>query len=219
MAYSDEFYSDRHTTTVEAARLILARLLDAIPPIQSTVDLGCGVGTWLSVLRERGVEEIQGLDGSWVDREQLVIPDELFEAVDLESTLSVRRRFDLAISLEVAEHLPENCADQFVDTLTGLSDFVLFSAAIPLQGGNQHVNEQWPGYWVERFAANKYLVYDFIRPAVWNERAIPYWYRQNILFFAEQSRRSDVKHEPTVPLRLVHPELFIAKAGQCGRRS
>jgi hypothetical protein len=93
---------------------------------------------------------------------------------------------------------------------------VLFSAAIPLQGGYNHVNEQWPDYWVERFAALDYVAFDFVRPVVWNDREIPYWYRQNVLFFSKRERQSDVKHEPTIPLRLVHPELYLAKCGRSG---
>jgi len=216
MAYSNEFYRDRHKSTVYSARQILAIVLESIPSVHSAVDVGCGVGTWLSALRERGINKIQGIDGPWVDHEQLVIPSDSFAAVDLNIPLPVSTSFDLAISLEVAEHLPEQCADQFVASLTSLSDFVLFSAAIPLQGGYNHVNEQWPGYWVERFAALDYVAFDFVRPVVWNDREIPYWYRQNVLFFSKRERQSDVKHEPTIPLRLVHPELYLAKFGRSG---
>ena len=63
---------------------------------------------------------------------------------DLAQPLQIDRRFDLALSLEVAEHLPPECGSEFVQTLTDLSSVILFSAAIPFQGGTDHLNEQWP---------------------------------------------------------------------------
>jgi hypothetical protein len=61
------------------------------------------------------------------------------------------RTFDLAICLEVAEHLPPEAAEGFIDSLTRLAPVVLFSAAITFQVGNQHLNGQWPDYWATLF--------------------------------------------------------------------
>ena len=149
-------------------------------------NVGCGVGTWLAVLLEKGVGTVRGYDGPWVQANQLVIPRDSFQNIDLGHPEGVRpdRRFDLAICLEVAEHLPPERAGDLVHSLCSLSDIVLFSAAIPGQGGVHHVNEQWPAYWAARFAGLGYKAIDTIRFRIWEDDEIPYWYRQNLVVYA-----------------------------------
>lgn len=181
--------------------------------VESAVDFGCGVGTWLSVLKEKGAKDIQGYDGNWVDQNLLVIDKLNFTSADLSKKITINKKYDLAISLEVAEHLPASFADEFVATLTSASDFVLFSAAIPEQSGNFHINEQWPDYWAKIFLKYDFLAFDFIRNKIWNDKEIPFWYKQNILFFAKKQRAQDVKEEITVNISsLVHPDLFLKKS-------
>jgi hypothetical protein len=206
--YTDAFYAKRHERTVYAANTVLAIVLNRIPTVRSAVDVGCGVGTWLSVLRERDID-IQGFDGPWVNTELLTIPRDAFQAVDLSKPLNPQMRFDLAISLEVAEHLPPNAASDFIGTLTSLSDFVLFSAAVCMQGGTGHVNEQWQSYWVGLFAKQGYSVHDFVRPRIWNDDRIDYFYKQNVLLFADTRRRHEVNDDISLAvLDVVHPQLF-----------
>lgn len=215
--YSKDFYKNRHEKTVYSANTILSILLEKIPEINSVIDVGCGVGTWLSVLQDMGIKEIKGIDGNWVDKNLLVIPQNYFEQVDLSKEISKQSRYDLAISLEVAEHLPATRAKEFVLFLTELSDFVLFSAAIPFQGGTSHVNEQWQHYWARLFEAQEYVVHDFIRSRIWHDNKIPFWYKQNILFFSRRNRSADLQfpHEvlntPLTSLSIVHPDLYMSK--------
>jgi len=214
--YSREFYVNRHEDTFHSANIILSLLLRHIPAVHSAVDVGCGVGTWLAALQEKGVKDIQGVDGPWVNQDLLAIPRACFKQVDLStSAVDLPRRFDLAISLEVAEHLPASRATEFVASLAALADQVLFSAAIPLQGGVNHVNEQWQTYWVRLFDAMGYGVHDFIRSSIWNDSKIPYWYRQNILFFSKHAlAASDPigRDASSLPLDLVHPDLYLRRA-------
>ncbi|MEO8224549.1 MAG: methyltransferase domain-containing protein [Gammaproteobacteria bacterium] len=213
--YRDEFFRDRHARTVYAAETVLGLLLPAVPPVHAAIDVGCGVGTWLSVLEKRGVGAVQGVDGPWVDIANLVIPAQSFVHHDLKQDRDFGRRFDLAISLEVAEHLPPERAAGFVSWLTGLSDVVLFSAATPRQGGKNHCNEQWQDYWSALFAAQDYLPLDFIRARIWNDRKIATWYRQNVLVYVRKTRCPEVRLPDGAgapgPLAIVHPEVFIAK--------
>ena len=218
--YSQEFYVNRHEKTIHSAKTILSIVLERIPAVHSAVDVGCGVGTWLSVLQKKGVKDIQGLDGSWVDQNLLTIPRTCFKQVDLrKSSIILPQRYDLAISLEVAEHLPSDRSKEFVSSLTALSDYVLFSAAIPFQGGRNHVNEQWQHFWVDLFGSMDYVVHDFIRQKIWNDNQIPFWYRQNILLFsAKQQKSRDTPLDSidldtrSMPLDLVHPDLYLSKA-------
>lgn len=207
--YRNDFFAKRHGKTVDASITVLKLLLDCLPPVRSCVDVGCGVGTWLSTLRSMGIEDVTGLDGPWVDTSLLRIPAERFRVTRLDHGWSVGRRFDLAISLEVAEHLPAEAADGFVRSLTQSADFVLFSAAIPGQGGVHHFNEQPASYWAAKFARHGFEVKDILRSHIWNVDHVPICYRQNCLVFVRSERSHEVGGTPSGgPLDIVHPELL-----------
>lgn len=214
--YTRTFYQNRHEQTQYAAQQVLERVADIVPPIHSAVDVGCGVGTWLSVLRARGVQTVQGYDGDWVDPALLEIPVDCFESRDLTAIIAPPdERYDLAMSLEVAEHLPESAARTFVQSLTHQADFVLFSAAIPHQGGRHHVNEQWLEYWAELFRDFDYTGVDALRPALWHDNGIQTWYRQNTVLFVKQSRLKDLATDlectAPLPVSMVHPAAYEQK--------
>ncbi len=218
--YGYNFYKKRHQKTVYSANIILSIVLDALPKVHSAVDFGCGVGTWLSVLREKGAKDIQGIDGPWVKRSLLEIPQKNFYEFDLEDKIKLDRRYDLAISLEVAEHLRPEVANTFVESLVNASDFILFSAAIPFQGGNNHINEQWPDYWVYLFNEKGYAILDFIRKEIWDNNKIPTWYRQNTLLFVKQARLKELKlpsieiYSQNLMISVVHTDSYLSKACQ-----
>src|SRR5256885_15969550 len=106
-------------------------------------------------------------------------------AADLANPIDLGRRFDLVQSLEVAEHLPAVKAESFVDTLIAHGSLVLFSAALPGQGGENHVNEQPLDYWRDIFRSRGYLPVDYLRPLITGDPAIQSWYRYNILLYVE----------------------------------
>lgn len=167
----------------------------------SVLDVGCGTGTWLKAFEEAGVNEYLGIDGAYVNTAQLEIPKENFKAVDLRNAWNLNRRFDLVISLEVAEHLPEASAAEFVEALTRHSGTIIFSAAIPGQGGQYHINEQWPAYWEKKFAVHGFYFHDVLRPLLWDNPNVDWWYRQNIFLVNRE--------KSIVPVRpMVHPECF-----------
>lgn len=185
-------------------------------PVRSVVDIGCGVGSWLSVFRKLGIDDICGIDGDYVDQDLLQIPPDRFQSFDLTKPFSLGRVFDLAVSLEVAEHLPADCAAVFVACLTRLAPYVLFSAAIPFQGGTHHVNEQWPDNWAGLFREHDYLPVDFIRKRVWQNDGVSWWYAQNTLLFAradlvKSNAALGAEFEKTNPnqLSLVHPRQYL----------
>lgn len=216
--YGHDFFKDYHKASVYSARAVLPIVLGALPPVRSAVDLGCGVGTWLSVIKKNGVEEILGLDGDWVEKDLLEIPIGDFREAFFDKPVALDKRYDLAISLEVAEHLPPENAESFVDSLVTASDFVLFSAAVPKQGGTNHLNEQWPDYWAAMFRDKGYKCLDFVRCHIWRDKEILPWYRQNIIFFAKNERANEVNPQTRNgwddgdPISLVHPDLFLNKA-------
>jgi SAM-dependent methyltransferase len=181
--YTPKFFGWAVDRTRSSAEAIVPLVLERVHP-RSVVDVGCGIGVWLEAFATHGVDDYLGVDGPWVPHEALLIPEERFVAARLDSPLDLGRRFDLAVALEVAEHLPEHRAAGFVANLARLAPCILFSAAIPHQGGTDHLNEQWLDYWAEFFAAHGYAAVDGIRPVIWSDPDVLPFYRQNVVIFA-----------------------------------
>jgi SAM-dependent methyltransferase len=206
-----KFTHNPEVYNTNSAKGIVSPLFEFIQP-KSVIDVGCGIGTWLSVFKEFGIDNVVGVDGEHVNREQLFshIREDEFIAHDLTKPLELERRFDLVVSLEVAEHIPEEVSDIFIESLTRLGDYILFSAAIPGQGGDGHINEQWPSYWQEKF--NRLEFYDCIRPKIWSNVCIDWWYKQNIFLVSRRNFQFPVNSESGVQ-ELVHPDHYLQKIG------
>ena len=229
--YTRAFFAQQRAGSRASAETVVPLVLELFGRPASVVDVGCGTGTWLAAFREHGIEDVLGIDGSYVDRSTLELPPERFLARDLGRPFDVGRRFDLVLSLEVAEHLPEERAAAFVETLARLGKLVLFSAAIPGQGGTHHVNEQWPAYWAELFAAQGFVHVDCLRRRLWHDENVAFWYAQNLLVYvagAELQRYERLArlHDPSerAPAALVHPTRYLewvlwARKHDCGRPS
>lgn len=189
---------------LKSPSIIVPLIMEDVNPL-SVVDFGCGIGTWLSAFKLNGVKDILGLDGSWVDKTKFV-EDVLdnFQIADLESPIVLNKKFDLAISLEVAEHLSEDSARTFVASLTSASDIVLFSAALPGQDGQNHIHEKPLSYWRDLFEEHGYIMYDNLRGRLWNDDELFFWYRQNMVYFSK--RELNLKN--VTPVDIVHPELL-----------
>ncbi|MEM4268052.1 MAG: methyltransferase domain-containing protein [Candidatus Woesearchaeota archaeon] len=215
--YKKDSFGDR-AESLKSAKVIVPILLEIYKP-RSVVDVGCGTGEFLSVFRERGIKNVLGIDGPWINEEKLRIPKDCFMPRDLEKPIKISERFDLAVSLEVAEHLSQDSACEFVKTLTDLAPVILFSAAVPFQGGLHHVNEQWPEYWVKLFAQRGYVPIDSIRKKIWNNEEVCFWYSQNILLFVKKEYlqknkklKKEFEQTGSSVLALVHPKLYLVKA-------
>jgi hypothetical protein len=171
------------------------------PEFKTVIDIGCGCGEWGVEIEQFGVEKYIGVDHK---APKLLIPKENYIDFDLTSgkEFPVKERFDLAMSLEVAEHLPESCAKYLVDTLCSLSDYILFSAAIPHQSGVNHINEQWQTWWEQLFNQNGYYASEQpLRDLLHDNENCEIWYRNNIVLYS--------KHFKGKVKDFVHPELFI----------
>jgi SAM-dependent methyltransferase len=214
-SYNADFFRKEHEMVLQSARQVVPIIIRLLKP-QRVVDVGCGTGVWLSVFGEHGVEDFVGIDGAYVDPASLNIPRDRFLTRDLSQPFDLNREFDLAVSLEVAEHLPAASAAGFVESLTKLAAVVLFSAAIPFQGGVNHVNEQWPEYWVKLFAGRGYTVIDCIRRRIWDNEHVAYYYAQNMLIFCRRDvlqnnplLRTEQQQGVAAPLSMVHPKKLL----------
>jgi SAM-dependent methyltransferase len=203
--YDTTFYDVFQEGALRSAERVVPIVADLLRP-NSVVDVGCGIGWWLSVFAQHGAPDVLGIDGDYVDRGRLRIAAERFMPADLSRPLRLDRRFDLAISLEVAEHLPPERAPGFVGDLVALAPAVLFSAALPNQGGVDHLNERWLPFWAEEFARHGYAPLDVVRPRVWDDPAVEFWYAQNTLLYIDQELHASLGVDPPGwPLSLVHP--------------
>jgi SAM-dependent methyltransferase len=184
--YDAIFYDYINAGAVRSADVIIGMLKTVLQP-KSVVDFGSGEGAWLHAWRKHGVSDVFGIDGAYVSKDRLLIPAEHFKAVDLGTPISLGRKFDFVESLEVAEHLPPDRAETFVDSLVRHGSCVLFSAAPPGQGGENHVNEKPWEYWRDLFARRGYAAFDWLRPRLRGRMDVELWYRYNPILFVHES--------------------------------
>lgn len=212
--YSDRYYRGIREGSNRSAQEVVPIIMRLFPS-KTVLDVGCGLCAWLAVYAEAGCD-VFGVDSDRVPTDKLLIAAERFRAADLEKSLRLDRRYDLVTCLEVAEHLLPGRASSLVSDLCGLGDVVVFSAAIPGQGGTHHVNEQWPSYWVELFGKNGYEALDCIRHQIWTNSEVEWWYAQNMLVFVRSARVADfpeaVAEARTELTDLVHPRAFVRTA-------
>lgn len=206
--YTPRFFKNQMESSRRSAEAVVPLVQSLVRP-SSVVDVGCGVGTWLSQFIQCGATDVVGVDGAYVRDDLLQIPRDRFLACDLGQPLPIRRSFDLATCLEVAEHLPQARAAGLVADLVSLAPVILFSSAIPEQGGIGHINEQWPEYWESLFRSHNYQCLDCIRPLVWRDVRVDPWYRQNLLLFVREDQLARFAGVRTaMPLSVVHPSVF-----------
>lgn len=213
--YRSSFFDAIREGAKRSAERVAPLVVEQLQP-RSVLDVGCGQGIWLEAFQNQGVSEVVGMDGAYVSLADLAISPDDFVPANLEQEFDLARQFDLVLSLEVAEHLDVECAERFVQSLVRHSSCILFSAAIPHQGGTSHVNEQWPSYWAGIFAKHGFEPWDLLRPSFWDDDEVEYWYSQNMILFVKEGdesrypflqRASDPRQ--AAQLNLVHPRQYM----------
>ena len=204
--YSHEFFAGQVDGSGSSAAVVVPLVLSLLP-VKSAVDIGCGVGPWAAEFLANGVPDVWGVDGDYVDRSQLRIPPDRFLARDLTKSLQFDRTFDLAVCLEVAEHLPESRAVGLITDLASMAPCVLFSAAVPGPTGTGHVNPQYLPYWIELFQSHGYEAVDPIRPRVWGNNSVEWFYQQDIVMLAAPGHPLLTEGFPK-PQSVIHQQLY-----------
>lgn len=200
---------DDYSTWVRSSADAVLSIINVLD--KTIVDFGCGRGDWLTVARALGAKEVLGLDSYAINEHPLDIPS-LY--TDITQPVQLDKRYDVAICLEVAEHIAETYADTLIDSLVHAAPVILFSAAVKGQGGIHHVNEQPPAYWYQKFIQHGYQCYDF-RHLLWNNTAIEPWYRMGCLVYIHQDHPAELLKQfrtDAAPLHLIHPDIFEAYA-------
>lgn len=226
--YDKSFFVNRRSLTQASAQIILNIIFPILKP-NSVLDIGCATGIWLAEAINNGAGLIQGIDGPWVPVDELEISRDNFVTHDIsESPPDIKEKFDLALCIELAEHLNPTAGGQLVERLTKISDSILFSAAIPGQGGTGHVNENIQSYWQKIFASHNFSCFDLIRPLLWSNSQVNVIYKQNMLLYVKKGTLSYLKLqeagltsqiiEKPYELDRVHPELFLLKAASAVKK-
>lgn len=206
--YTPGFFDIVRDGAQQSAAVIVPMVMEHLAHLapKTVVDVGCGEGWFGHEFQNAGCE-VLGIDGDYATP---AIP---MRAADLEQPLPVVGTFDLAVCLEVAEHLSPARADSFIADLCDLAPIVLFSAAIPGQGGAHHVNEQWPQYWDDLFGKHGHWCTGALRWKIWTDGRVENWYRQNLLVAAAKPETLpalfDTPLAPVFPV--VHPVLYDAR--------
>ena len=202
--YGDDFFKGQNSAARTSADVIVPLVMDAVGP-KSVVDVGCGRGAWTLAFSSAGCQTAS-IDGPWTDMSELTAAGLLTHRMDLSQPIQLDETFDLAVCLEVAEHLDRASANALVSSLCKLAPVVLFSAAFPGQRGTHHVNEQLPSWWVDLFAQCDRVPHDLVRPRVWNDPTVAYWYAQNTLLFVP--RDHPLAAYPPGITDVVHPRMY-----------
>lgn len=216
----NKYNHEEHTHNLRDPKKIVPEIIRLLNP-KSVIDVGCGTGTFLNVFKQYGVNDILGLDGPWVNKTLLLnnINSEEFQECNLEEEFKLNKKYDLVISLEVAEHLSTDSADMFIQNLINSGNVILFSAAIPNQGGQNHINEQWLTYWEALFLKYNYVIHDIMRPLFWDDPEMFWWYKQNMVIVTPKHfvLNSNVKY---CNIRnVVHYELYNQKNDQLNQKN
>lgn len=186
----------------ETPSILLPVILSGLE-VSSLLDVGAGTGVWINAARESEIIDCVGVDGIVLNSENLKCEAGLITQIDLTQEFRLGRSFDVALCLEVAEHLPASAAPILIQSIVNHADLCFFSAAIPGQDGQNHINCQWPEYWQYLFNEFGFMCVDDIRPKIWNVPVDP-WYKQN-MFRAFKSL--DAGSEPRIA-SLIHPEML-----------
>jgi len=207
--YNKSYYQKHRHGSYRSAMKILGCLTKLID-IKSMFDFGCGIGTWCLAAQELGISDVKGIDQSPYDGDHMLIPHKDYMQINLQNSVSLYSKADLVISVEVGEHIEDRYSHILVDTLCRHGDLVLFSAALPYQGGTGHVNEQPCSYWRNIFEKSGYCAFDCIRALCWEDDEVEIWYKNNCILYAKNgvhvNKFDNIHIRP--PIDIIHPDML-----------
>jgi hypothetical protein len=206
--YDDSFFGDAYATSYLSAQLILGHLNEHFR-FNSVVDVGAGVGAWSRAALEMN-KTVTSIDGEWVSE----IPGKFsrlnYIFQNLNNKVSTNSQHDIAVCVEVAEHLLPERSQGIVADLCKLAPVVVFGAALPRQGGAGHINCRPHSFWIKAFSENKYTAIDLFRPKFWYDGRVGPWYSQNTyLFVAPEKLNQFVGFSSPSLVDIYHPKVVL----------
>lgn len=208
--YNEKFFQNEEKSAQKTSAIVFPYILERIRP-KSVVDFGCGTGEWLGVAKKSVyVKKVVGIDGEYA-KKNTILDEHEFIAWDLNTEIQLGEKYDLAVSLEVVEHLKQTSEEIFVGNLVRHADIILFSAAIPYQGGKYHINEQYPTYWERMFNKFGYVMCDCVRNVFWDMIGVDVWYKQNMFLVCKSGMEQEIMekfYSDNHIKDIVHPEYW-----------
>lgn len=219
--YDDNFYSTLNQSSETSADVYIKYLFQFINP-KSVIDVGCGYASWLKACKKYGSSEHTGVDGLWNDGSIVKSLGFNFIQMDLDEINRPIKHHDLAICLEVAEHLKPSSSRDFIKNLTKTANVILFSAAFTNQGGTHHINERDHSFWGGIFKDYDYVAFDMFRENFWRDERVGFWYRQNCFLYCKKDTAeyralidNNIRSIDNLEfLDCVHPNLYMTKCGE-----
>ncbi len=193
MIYNKKYYRSFSNDSNLSANIILSEIFKTIE-CKSVIDIGCGTGMWLEnvykILKDNQLI-LTGVDGYQIkDLKKFNKAKYYFKNLEEDFIFP---KHDFLMCMEVAEHLSSNNAKSFVNNLCGIADVILFSAAVPGQGGLKHINERYANYWIDLFKKNDFVANDSFKKNIWMNNAFkncPYYISNSFLFINKNSIKS-----------------------------
>jgi SAM-dependent methyltransferase len=189
-ASHQEIYDQRYNNFLEVAASkstepMAATIVQLFKP-GTVLDVGCGTGALLSQFKQLGlvVAGLEYSDAGIARCRERGVPVEKFDLETTEATIP--GTWDLTVSFEVAEHLPESLADNYVRVISQFSPVVIMSAATVGQGGKDHVNERPHEYWIEKMERRGFNYDEKTSNQVraeWAGKGVAPWYVNNTMIF------------------------------------
>lgn len=202
--YTEKYYNRISPGSIESAKEVYKELRRMGIWPTTVFDVGCGVGEWAKDNFYYGLDYKIPIKSLTFDQERYINCD-LEKEVYEPWTFAPFEKYDLCLCLEVAEHISEGRADVLIEMLCKLSDHVLFSAAIPGQGGTGHINEKWASWWAEKFETNGFYPHKAdLRKVLFHNENVEVWYRNNLILYTRE------KFEIDYELDFVHPKMFAS---------
>jgi SAM-dependent methyltransferase len=191
--YSPKYYQTMVEPYAQRSAPQMAKSIAKTFHPESVIDIGCGSGALLVALRKLGVRRLLGLDAAEAGLD--IARARGLDTRKFDVTADRWRRnacYDVAVSMETAEHLPEDAADRYVALLCSLAPVIIFTAAQPGQGGVGHLNEQPREYWAGLFKAQDMHSADEIVTAwqpLWAAAGVADFYTRNLMIFQRMANR------------------------------
>lgn len=189
--YDQKFFNNTLKFEKSSAKALTDILIKHFAP-KSVVDIDCGIGIYLAEFKKNNIE-ILGYDGSPAAISGSLAGNKI-KLHDLCEPLKLSLKFDLCLCFEVAEHLEKNCANALVDSLSGLSNAIIFTAATPGQGPLSigHINEQPPEYWQKLFQQKNFIMNkgltEKIKQKMIKEKIV-WWLAKNLMIFEKHEKQ------------------------------
>lgn len=182
--YDAEFYNFSKEEVSKFVSSFVDIIIKEFNP-KSVADIGCGIGLYVNEFDKRGVEAV-GYDGSPYAIKNSVTRKGLLKIGDIRKNLNFDKKYDIVLSIEVAEHIPTKCSDIFVNTLTKCSDVIILTAAQKGQGGTDHINEQPRYFWIKKFEKKNFNFNKSLSEKLsfkMKEKGVPWWIHGNLMIF------------------------------------